>query len=90
MTLFVEAHGYFFDKDLLAASAGYVRDAFVMASLDQYSEYEHLKRILMDAVCTEPIPLEDEAIIQPITPEKYQKYQKEPYTPSPHTPRIDG
>ena len=24
MTLFVEAHGYYFDKDLLAASAGYV------------------------------------------------------------------
>ena len=29
MTLFVEAHGYYFDKDLLAASAGYVRDALV-------------------------------------------------------------
>ena len=89
MTLFVEAHGYFFDKDLLAASAGYVRDAFVMASLDQYSEYAHLEKILMDAVCTEPIPLEDEDTIQAAAPEKYQKYQKEPYTPSPHTQRAN-
>ena len=41
MTFFVEQHGYFMDQELLAASAGYVRDSFVMASLDQFSEYEH-------------------------------------------------
>lgn len=41
MTFFVEQHGYFMDQELLAASAGYVRDSFVMASLDQLSEYEH-------------------------------------------------
>ena len=89
MTLFVEAHGYYFDKDLLAASAGYVRDSLVMASIDQNSEYEHLERILMDAVCTEPIealdgdrPVEEAA-------SKYKKYQKEPYTPAPHTARSE-
>lgn len=85
MTLFVEAHGYFFDKDLLAASAGYVRDSLVMASIDQNSEFEHLERILLDAVCTEPIePSEDEVATEETT-SKYQKYQKEPYTPAPHT-----
>lgn len=89
MTLFVEAHGYFFDKDLLAASAGYVRDAFVMASIGQYAEYEHLERILMDAVCTEPIPIEDEDFIQATDSEKYRKYQKGTYEPLPHTPRSD-
>ena len=42
MTFFVEHHGYFMDQELMAASAGYVRDSFVMASLDQFSEFEHL------------------------------------------------
>ena len=84
LTLFVEAHGYFFDKDLLAASAGYVRDSFMMASIDQNSEYEHLERILMDAVCTEPILPEDEGVVESTSESKYQKYQKEPYKPSPH------
>lgn len=91
MTLFVEAHGYFFDKDLLAASAGYVRDAFVMASLGKYAEYEHLEKILLDAVCTETVLGEDESQVQiDDEQEKYRKYQKEPYTPSPHTLRLDG
>lgn len=86
MTLFVESHGYFFDKDLLAASAGYVRNSFVMASIDQNSEYEHLERILLDAVCTEPVSEDSET--EPLSDdktEKYQKYQKEPYRPTPHT-----
>lgn len=90
MTLFVEEHGYFFDKDLLAASAGYVRDAFVMASIGQYAEYEHLEKILMDAVCTEPVLAEAGDLTQMDSPGKHQKYQKEPYTPSPHTPRSDA
>ena len=38
MTFFVEHYGYYMDQELLAASAGYVRDSFVMASLDQFSE----------------------------------------------------
>lgn len=84
MTLFVEAHGYFFDKDLLAASAGYVRDSFVMTCLDTQSEFEYLERILLDAVCAEPIEQTDD-FIQTETKAKYQKYQREPYTPVPHT-----
>lgn len=55
MTFFVEHHGFYMDQELLAASSGYVRDSLVMASLDQFSEYEHLERILLDAVCDEPI-----------------------------------
>ena len=89
MTLFVEANGYFFDKDLLAASAGYVRDSFVMASIDQFSEFEHLERILLDAVCTEPVEEQATELPKSERREKYTRYQKEPYTPAPHTPRAD-
>lgn len=90
MTLFVEAHGYYFDKDLLAASAGYVRDSLVMACIDQNSEFEHLERILLDAVCDEPIELSGDEIAAEENATKYNKYQKEPYTPAPHTTRSDN
>ena len=79
MTLFVEHYGYYMDHELMAASAGYVRDSFVMASLDQVSEYEHLERILMDAVCTEPIIYDEQTLDSGGQSErtgKYQKYQK--------------
>lgn len=88
MTLFVEAHGYYFDKELLAASAGYVRDSFVMAALDRNSEYDHLRKILLDAVCREPVPVE-EFTAENGEPQRYQKYQREPYKPTPHT-AYDG
>ena len=90
MTLFVEHYGYYMDHELMAASAGYVRDSFVMASLDQISEYEHLERILMDAVCTEPIIYDEQTLDsggQSERTEKYQKYQKEKYVPQPHQQR---
>ena len=90
MTLFVEHYGYYMDHELMAASAGYVRDSFVMASLNQISEYEHLERILMDAVCTEPIIYDEQTLDsggQSERTEKYQKYQKEKHVPQPHQQR---
>lgn len=89
MTFFVEQHGYFMDQELLAASAGYVRDSFVMASLDQFSEYEHLERILLDAVQSAPIHYDVETLCNSISPssDRYSKYQKEPYKPQPHYKR---
>ena len=93
LTFFVEHHGYYMDQELMAACSGYVRDSFVMASLDRYSEYEHLEKILMDAVCEEPIRY-DEATPEAPEPaectEKYMKYQKEKYEPQPHYKREDG
>lgn len=88
MTFFAEHHGYYMDQELLAASAGYVRNSFVMASLDQFSEYEHLERILMDAVCCEPVEYAEDSL-ESVSEQagKYQKYQKEPYTPEPHYER---
>ena len=86
LTFFVEHYGYHMDQELLAESAGYVRDAFVMACLDQFSEYEHLERILLDAVCTDPVDyeltLDTESEAQ--RSEKYQKYHRDHYTPEPH------
>lgn len=92
MTFFVEHCGYYFDKALLAASAGYVRNAFVMASLGRYSEFEHLEKILLDAICTEPIEYADDLDNEDSIPqgEKYQKYQTEDYKPIAHEYRADG
>ena len=88
LTLFVEAHGYYMDQDLLAASAGYVRNSFVMASLDQFSEFQHLERIMMDAVCEEPVIYDTETLslpdIEVTGKDRYKKYQTEKYIPQPH------
>lgn len=94
MTFFVESLGYHMDQELMAASAGYVRDSFVMASLDQNSEYEHLEQILLDAVCNEPIPYTAESLenseLSPAQKEKYRRYQKDDYIPQPHYRREDN
>ena len=85
MTFFVEHYGYYFDQELIAHSAGYFRDALVMASLEQFSEYEHLEKILNDAICTEPIEDNDETNQENDSKkEKYEKYKYENYKPSPH------
>lgn len=84
MTFFIEHHGHFMDQELMAANAGYVRDAFVLASLDQNSDYEPLKRILMDAVCDAPVAYIDKGPEGQGEPAKYTKYQQEPYTPTAH------
>ena len=92
MTFFVEEHGYYMDQELMAQSAGYVRDSFVMASLDQFSEYEHLEKILLDAICDEPIEYDPDLPdndSKEQTPERYRKYQREKYTPEPHYQREE-
>lgn len=94
MTFFVEYYDYYMDQDLMAASAGYVRDSFVMASLGRNSEYQHMEKILLDAVCDELISYSEEPLEHsepsPAQVEKYQRYQKEDYTPQPHYQREDS
>ena len=91
MTFFVEYHGFYFDQELLAASAGYVRDAFVLASFDKYSEYEHLERILYDAISSEPIEqiddLDDATAADRM--EKHERYRTEDYKPRAHEYRSE-
>ncbi len=92
MTFFVEHHGYYFDQELLAESAGYVRNAFVLASLGEHSEYEHLEKILKDAICTEPILYLDNLAddLSDSRAEKYQRYQTKDYRPEAHEYREEG
>ena len=85
-------HGYYMDQELMAQSSGYVRDSFVMASLDQFSEYEHLEKILRDAICDEPVKYDEVPSAneyRSTSQEKYRKYQKEKYTPEPHYQREE-
>ncbi|WP_418972695.1 Fic/DOC family protein [Allofournierella sp.] len=93
MTFFAEHYGYFFDQELLAASAGYVRNAFVLASQDEFSEYEHLEKILLDAICTEPPFCAEQETENKITEErqeKYKKYHTKGYAAVPHEYRPDS
>ena len=83
LTFFVEAKGYYFDQDLMAQSAGYVRNAFVLASLGQNAEYQHLEKILMDAITTEPTMSQEEFGEVDSTHERYEKYKTD-YRPEKH------
>lgn len=84
MTFFIEHYGYYFDQILMAESAGYVRDSLVLASLGEYSEYEHLEKILLDAISIEPFDYVDLSIIDTNKNERYEKYKSKDYTPIQH------
>jgi cell filamentation protein len=91
MTFFVEHYGFYFDQELLAVSAGYVRDAFVLASFGEYSEYEHMERILNDTVSDEQIDQIDDLddSFTSDMDERYEKYRTENYRPTAHEYRAD-
>lgn len=84
MTFFIEHYGYYFDQILMAESAGYVRDSFVLASLGEYSEYEHLEKILLDAISTESIDYDEITVADENKKERYEKYKSKDYTPMKH------
>lgn len=86
ITLFTESYGYYFDQELMASSAGYVRNAFVLASLGEYSEYEHLEKILKDAISVEPIQHNSisDSFGNELNDERYQKYATKGYKPTKH------
>lgn len=50
MKNFAESKGISIDIELLKNNIRYVRTSLVMASLGKYAEYEHLNRILKDAI----------------------------------------
>lgn len=85
IALFVEHYGYYFDYELISSSAGYVRNAFVLSCLGEYSEFEHLEKILIDAISNEPIEDTDIGDLVSKTKEtKYKKYYTGDYKPTPH------
>ena len=85
LAFFAEKYGYYFDYELMAASAGYVRNALVLCCFGENSEYEHLEKILLDAISTEPIEeTEDDTDSGDSRSSKYEKYYTKDYTPTPH------
>ena len=84
ITFFAEYYGYYFDQELMSASAGYVRNSFVLASLGEYSEYEHLEKILCDAISDEPIDYINDTDSNLEKSEKYAKYDNGNYEPTKH------
>jgi len=59
-TLFLRQKGFEVDRELLKKHSAYVRNALVMASIDKYAEYEHLEKILADAVFSKSPDIEKE------------------------------
>ncbi len=85
IALFAEQYGYYFDYELMAESAGYVRNAFVLCCFGEHSEFEHLEKILFDAISTELIEDSDEVeITSEEKSSKYKKYYTNDYHPTPH------
>ncbi len=85
MTFFTEHFGYYFNQTLMADSAEYVRDSFVLASLGEHSEFEYLEKILLDAICTEPIDCLDDSEENCTAKEKYKS---DDYQPAKHEYRA--
>ena len=69
MFFFLKYHNYSLDEKLLRRHAAYFRNALVMASLDEYSEYHYLEKILGDAVI-------HNSSSRKKTPSKSNKYDK--------------
>lgn len=47
---YAKRHGIAIDGSLLSKYNAYVRESLVMASIGEYSEYEHIERIILDAM----------------------------------------
>ena len=85
ITLFAEHYGYYFDYELMATSASYIRNAFVLCCFGECSEFDHLEKILHDAISTDSI--DDSVETEDTVKEKslkYEKYYTEDYKPTPH------
>ena len=55
----------------------------LLASIGQNAEYQHLEKILMDAITTEPPLAQEESGETDITHERYVKYKTD-YRPEKH------
>ena len=66
------------NTDFIGKHAKFFRNALVLASIDQYSEYEHLTNILLDSVSTKIITEDKYQTIREYEVEKYE-YRKHKY-----------
>lgn len=78
MYLFMKQIGLKVDVAFIGEHAKYFRSALVLASIDQYSEYEHLTNMLMDSVYLKDIPSNKYKTIRDYEVDKYE-YQKHEY-----------
>ena len=78
MYLFMKQIGLKVDVAFIGEHAKYFRSALVLASIDQYSEYEHLTNILMDSVYLKDISSNKYKTIRDYEVDKYE-YQKHEY-----------
>ena len=69
--LFVKQIGLKVNVDFIGKHAKYFRNALVMASIDEYSEYEHLTNILMDSISLKDINEDKYKTIKEYEVEKY-------------------
>jgi cell filamentation protein len=57
----------------------------VLASLGEHSEFEHLEKILLDAICTEPVDYDEISSADSTDKtENYKQYETKDYTPTKH------
>lgn len=55
-----------------------------MVSLGEHSEYEHLEKILLDAICIKPVDYVNDNIESKDKTDKYEKYKSKNYTLTKH------
>lgn len=69
--LFVKQIGLKVNVDFIGKHAKYFRNALVIASIDEYSEYEHLTNILMDSISLKDVNEDKYKTIKEYEVEKY-------------------
>lgn len=85
MKLFADDNSIEFNEQLLSQNAGYLRNALVLAAVEEAPEPEHLKRIITDAL---GLSITHQSISDDLSQEKYQSirdydvsnYEEKPFT----------
>ena len=84
MTFFVEHYGYYFDQELLAQSAEYVRDALVMACLDNYLSMSIWKESCKMRFALSQLQKQLQKNNQQAYPKNIKNTNQKHYEPTPH------
>ena len=69
MYFFLKNYGYSLNEKFLKKNAAFFRNALVMASIGEYSEYHYLEEILSDAVTNISLPHKKASV----KPRKYEE-----------------
>lgn len=69
MKLFADKKGLHFNSELLSQNASYLRDALVLAAVEEAPEPQHLLTIITDALHSNLSQAKENALVDP-TPSK--------------------